>query len=245
LLPILDGILEAAAANEAKLVVVDNVYLYGKITGPVTEALPTQPLGPIGRLRADMTEILLQAHQRGDVCVAIGRAADFYGPGVRAALANEALVRRAINGKSVGWPGRLDVPHSLMFVEDLARSLVVLGEREEALGQVWHLPHAPALTPRQFLSLLFEEAGQMVPRIRSLPSWAIRAAGLVDPTARAFAELHYLFEAPFVMDSGRYQQTFGEEATPYREGVRQTLASLGFSQEPVRVLARMDQKENQ
>jgi nucleoside-diphosphate-sugar epimerase len=66
LLPILDGILEAAAANEAKLVVVDNVYLYGKITGPVTESLPTQPLGPIGRLRADMTEILLQAHQRGD-----------------------------------------------------------------------------------------------------------------------------------------------------------------------------------
>ncbi len=93
----------------------------------------------------------MQAHQRGDVRVVIGRAADFYGQGVRAVIANEALVRRAIQGKSVSWPGRLDVPHSLMFVEDLARSLLVLGERKEALGQVWHLPHAPALTPHQFL----------------------------------------------------------------------------------------------
>jgi len=233
LLPMQSGILKAAAASEAKLVVVDNVYLYGKITGPVTEALPAQPVGPIGRLRAEMSEMLLQAQQRGDVRVAIGRAADFYGPGVRAAIANEALMRRAIQGKSVSWPGRLDVPHSLMFVEDLARSLVVLGEREEALGQAWHLPHAPALTPQQFLSLLFEEAGQMVPRIRSQPSWVIRAAGLVDPTARAFAELHPLFEAPFVMDSSKYQRAFGGEATPYRKGIRQTLASPEFSQDSV------------
>jgi len=226
--PILDGILEAAATSEAKLVVVDNVYMYGKAVGPVTETNPSQPVGPIGRLRADMVEMLLQAHQRGKVRVAIGRAADFYGPGVRAAIANEALFRRALDGKSVNWPGRLDVPHSLMFVDDLARSLIVLGEREEALGQIWHLPHAPVLTPRQFLLLLFEEARQAHSRIRSLPSWAIRAVGLVDPTARAFAELRYLFEAPFIMDSSRYQQIFEGEATSYREGIRQTLTSFGF-----------------
>jgi hypothetical protein len=118
----------------------------------------------------------------------------------------------------------------------------VLGEREEALGQVWHLPHARALTAQQFLSLLFEEAGQMVPRIGSLPSWAIRAAGLLDPTARTFAELQSLFEALFVMDSSRYQQTFGGAATSYREGIRQTLAALGFQPEPVRAQARRKQK---
>ncbi len=41
-------------------------------------------------------------------------------------------------------------------------------------------------------------------------------------------ELHYLFDAPFVMDSSRYQQIFGGEATSYREGIRLTLASPGF-----------------
>ncbi len=223
--PVLNNILEGTAAAGARLVFVDNVYMYGKVDGPLTEDLAPHPVGHLGELRAEMAEALLQAHQRGKVRVAIGRAADFYGPGVRAAIANEALVKRAMEGKSVNWPGRLDVPHSLMFVDDLARGLITLGEREEALGQIWHLPHAPTLTARQFLRLLFEEAGHDFLRARSLPGWAIRAAGVFDPTAREFVELHYLFDAPFIIDWSKYHRTFGGEATPYREGIRQTLAS--------------------
>ena len=194
----------------------------------MTESLPARPVGHTGELRAEMAEVLLHAYQSGTVRVAIGQAADFYGPGVRAALVNETLVRRAMDGKSVTWPGKLDVLHSLMFVDDLARGLIVLGEREEALGQVWHLPHAPALTPRQFLHLLFEEAGHFSPHLRTLSRWAVRAAGVVNPTAREFASLHYLFDTPFVMDWSKYRQVFGGEATSYQEGIRQTLVSLGL-----------------
>jgi hypothetical protein len=41
----------------------------------------------------------------------------------------------------------------------MARALVALGAREEADGQVWHLPAAEPLTRRQLLELVFEAAG--------------------------------------------------------------------------------------
>lgn len=50
----------------------------------------------------------------------------------------------------------------------------------------------------------------------------------MNPTAREFANLHYLFDAPFVTYWSKYQHVFGGEATSYREGIRQTLVSLGL-----------------
>ncbi len=42
--------------------------------------------------------------------------------------------------------------------------------------------------------------------------------------ARDGAELVYQFERPFIVDGSKYRRTFGgDEATPHREGIRQTL----------------------
>jgi hypothetical protein len=48
----------------------------------------------------------------------------------------------------VRWLGSLDQPHTLNYLEDMGRSLVTLGERDEADGQVWHLSAAEPLTGR-------------------------------------------------------------------------------------------------
>ncbi|UVF22700.1 hypothetical protein HPT29_028230 (plasmid) [Microvirga terrae] len=38
--------------------------------------------------------------------------------------------------------------------------------------------------------------------------------------------LSYQFEQPFVMDTSKFERTFGGSVTPLREGVRQTIAAL-------------------
>lgn len=223
LMPALKGILAGAAAAEARLVFVDNMYMYGPVDGPLHEDLPSRATGPKGRLRAEMAETLLEAHQRGIAQVSIGRAADFYGPNIHTALLTIDSFRAALAGKRVRWPGRLDVPHSLMFIDDFARGLITLGARDEAQGQIWHLPHAAPLTGRQLLELLFEEAGQP-PKIGVLSRPIVRLGGLFNPLAREFVEELYQFEQPFIVDSSKFERVFGQRATPMREGIRQTLA---------------------
>jgi len=78
-----ENMIEGAAAVGAKLVVIDTLYLYGPTHGrAITEATPHLALSRKGRLRAELAWGYLQAHRSGKVRVAIGRAADFFGPRV-------------------------------------------------------------------------------------------------------------------------------------------------------------------
>jgi hypothetical protein len=57
-----------------------------------------------------------------------------------------------------------------------------LGDRDAALGQVWHVPSAETLTTRRFVELVFEQAGQP-PRLRVAPRLAFGAAPTPHPEA--------------------------------------------------------------
>ncbi len=222
--PIMAGLIDAAGAAGAKLVFADNLYCYGPVSGPLTEALPYRPTGKKGRVRAQLAETLLAAHQSGKVRAVIGRASDYYGPGVINSLTGADMFKGLLAGKRVMWTGRLDVPHSLSYIEDFARGLVTLGERDEALGQAWHLPCAEALTGQAFLELAFEQAG-LPAKIGVYQRLALTAAGLFMPMAREVIEMLYEFNAPFVVDGSQFERAFGPFAvTPHREALRRTLA---------------------
>ena len=93
----------------------------------------------------------------------------------------------------------------------------------EADGQVWHLPAAEPLAGRQFLALLFEEAGY-TPRVGVASRPMIRIGGLFNPLLRELNETLYQFEQPFVSDASKFQAAFGPFApTPHREAVRRTV----------------------
>jgi nucleoside-diphosphate-sugar epimerase len=77
------GVLAAAERTGARLVVLENLYGYGPTGGkPMTEDLPLAATTVKGRTRAAMTGELLAAAGAGRVRLAIGRASDFFGPGV-------------------------------------------------------------------------------------------------------------------------------------------------------------------
>jgi nucleoside-diphosphate-sugar epimerase len=221
--PIMEGIIQGAAAAGARLVYGDNLYCYGPVAGPLTEELPDRPTGPNGRVRAQLAQALLDAHRGGKIQATIGRASDFFGPHVRVSAMGERVFPAVLSGRPVQVLPDPDTPHTYTFIDDFAAALVVLGEREAALGEVWHVPSAETLTTRRFVELVFEQAGRS-PRLRVAPRLAITALGLVNPTMRAVRERLYQTEHPWVVDHRKFERAFGAAPTPHSEAIQQTLA---------------------
>jgi nucleoside-diphosphate-sugar epimerase len=147
--PLMEAIIEGAAAASARLVFGDNLYAYGPVDGPITEGLPYRATGPNGRTRARIAEVLLRAHEAGRVRATVGRGSDFFGPHAHLSTVGDRIFARAIApGKPALVLGYPDVPHTVTYIEDFARALVTLGERDEALGQVWHVPNPETVTMR-------------------------------------------------------------------------------------------------
>src|SRR6266508_1691804 len=64
-----------------------------------------------------------------------------------------SALSRGASRHVLGDPDQL---HTYTFIGDFGRALAVLGERDEALGEVWHVPSAPTMTTRQFIELIAE-----------------------------------------------------------------------------------------
>jgi nucleoside-diphosphate-sugar epimerase len=222
--PLTQSIADAAAAAGARLVYADNLYAYGPVHGPITEDLPAQPTTNKGRIRALMAERLLAAHRSGTLQVAIGRSSDYYGPGGANSVVGDILFGAAVKGNRARWMGRMDVPHSLNYLPDVARALIILGARPEALGEVWHLPAAEPVTGRGFVELIAAALGRPV-KATATSRLALRLAGLFDPRARETTEMLYQWERPFVLDASKFQRAFGPlEPAPHPQAVATTVA---------------------
>ncbi len=221
------GVLAAARANGARLVSMENVYMYGRPAGqPLTEARPYAAHTRKGRLRAAMASSLLAAHQAGRVEVTIGRASDYFGPrgGAQSNLGDRALPA-ALTGTTARVLGDPDQPHTYTYIPDIGEGLAVLGEHPDAPGQVWHLPNDPATrTTRQLLDIAFRCAGHAHTRLRRVHPLLLRAGALTNPTLRELLEMQYQFEEPFIVDSTKISTKLGVVATPLEQALQATLS---------------------
>lgn len=219
------NITDGAAHAGAKLVVLDTLYMYGETRGvPMTEGTPYAATTRKGRMRKELAEGYLAAHEAGTVRVALGRAADFYGPRVLNSALGDRVFPQALAGKPAQLLGNLDLPHSYGYIGDVARGLATLGERDEALGRAWLLPVvSPPPTQRDLARRIGEQLGRPV-RTQALPKAAIRAFGLVDPFMREFVEMFYQYREPQIVDSRAFEHAFGFSATPLDEALRETIS---------------------
>jgi nucleoside-diphosphate-sugar epimerase len=224
LVPIAEAIIAAAGAAGAKLVVMDNLYMYGRPDGPMTETTPRNARGKKGRIRIRLEQLLLEAHRGGRVRVAIGRASDFYGPEATSAPML-LVVQPAVAGRRASWLGNLDVPHTFSYLPDVAWGLATLGGREEAFGEIWHLPAAEPLTGRQFAGLVFDALGAP-PKIALIPKPVMALGSLFSTMIRESREVLYQFEYPFVMDAAKFTRAFGSRITPHRAAIRETIDAM-------------------
>jgi nucleoside-diphosphate-sugar epimerase len=221
--PLQASILEGAANAGAKLIVGENLYMYGEVDGPIHEDLPYAAQTRKGKVRGEMARALLEAHQTGRIRVAIGRGSDFYGPGVLDSALGDRAIPPALQGKAASLGGKLDLLHTYTYTNDFGKALAILGQHDEALGQAWHVPNPPTLTQRELITLFFQEIGKP-PKVSSVSKLMMSLAGLFIPGARETVEMMYEFEKPFIIDSSKFIRSFGNIATAHQPAIRQTIA---------------------
>ena len=224
--PLFRAVREAAGRAGARLVQLDNLYMYGKPDGaPFDERTAMQPCSDMGWLRRQLVEELFAAHARGDVEATSGRASDYFGPNTpNAAVFRADVYDRILAGGTVLLTGNPDLPHSYSYSPDVARGLEVLGEQPAALGRAWHLPTAAQLTTRALLERFAQHAGSSI-KIRRVPQWALRTLGVFSPLVSALAVMNYQWDIPYLMDDGDFRRTFAVAPTDLDTAIQATLAA--------------------
>jgi nucleoside-diphosphate-sugar epimerase len=221
--PLQGAVIDAAEHTSALLVSLENLYGYGPTTGPMTEDLPLAATTVKGRTRARMTQELLDAAKAGRIRFAIGRASDFFGAGVTESSLGERVFANAVKGKPADFVGNPNLPHTYSYVPDISAGLAILGTDDRAIGGTWHLPGPETVSTKALLELVAGELKHPV-GVRALPKLAVRALGIFNPTIRELIEMTYEFDAPFVLDTTKFESTFGTAGTPLTDAIRATLA---------------------
>ncbi|WP_134091147.1 NAD-dependent epimerase/dehydratase family protein [Olivibacter sp. XZL3] len=220
---IMRNVIDVCKANGTKLIFFDDVYMYGRVEGIMTEETPYRPCSKKGKVRAAVARMLEQEMEAGTVEAAIARAVDFYGPGVTDKSAAGILVFANMKkGKRAQWFINADVPRSYNYTPDAARALYMLATHQEAMGQVWHLPSVqPALNGREFIRLAatYMHASN---KVTVLPKWLLKVIGWFNPFMGEAYEMNYQDAYPFQFSSAKFENTFGFKPTPYEEGIRKT-----------------------
>lgn len=218
------SIIDGLTGSTAKLVLVENLYMYGDTAGkPMTEDTPYRAHTRKGRVRGEISKAAFQAHKEGRVRVTAARGGNFFGPWGANSTMGARVFYPLLRGKPAQLIGRTDLPHSHTYVKDFGRVLVILGERDEADGQAWHVPNdQPRLSQGELVRMFAEEAG-VEPKVSSMGKLMMTIGGLFIPEAKETVEMIYEFDKPFMIDSSKFEKTFGMKATPMREAIRETV----------------------
>jgi nucleoside-diphosphate-sugar epimerase len=216
------GLLAAAQKTGVDYVMLGNVYGYGPVDGPYTPHLPMAPNSDKGRVRAEIWQDALAAHEAGSVRVTEVRASDFIGAGAVSPL-TIVVMGALLAGETVTWPGDLDVPHSLTATGDIARTLVAVAADSNAFGRAWHVP-STTMSLRAVIERFAGVAGLPVPRVERMPEEAFAAAAAADPIVAELEEMLYLDEHPLVLDATETEHRFGVTATPIDDVLAESVA---------------------
>jgi nucleoside-diphosphate-sugar epimerase len=220
---IMRNAIEACKRTQAKLIFFDNVYMYGRVSGSMTEETPFNPCSKKGVIRAQIASDLLDEIKAGNLTAMIARSADFYGPNARTSVANILVFDRLAKGTKAMWLVNDALPHSYTFTTDAAKSLSMLANDETAWNQTWHMPTASnPPTGKEFIQLVANEF-RIEPQYRVLSKPLIKIAGWFDSDIRESYEMLYQSDSEYIFDSTKFLKAYKFAPTSYAEGIRHTL----------------------
>ncbi len=220
--PLASALLAAAERSRAVLATACNLYGYGPVDGPITEARPLAATHPKLRIRADMWRDALAAHQAHRIRATEVRGSDYIEAN---SIFSMVLAKPLLAGKRAYVPAALDAPHSWTSVHDVARTLVTVATDERAWGKAWHVPTNPPLTVREIATRFTELAGAPAPKLTAIPYLVLWTTGLFSPLLRELRATHYQWDRPFILDSTLVTKTFDIEPRPVDDALREVLAA--------------------
>ncbi len=229
---LIDNVIAACTKTGMRVAFFDNVYAYAKTAyAHMTEASPMEPPSQKGKVRKAVLDKLWAANNAGDIQLTVARAADFYGPGVKAGYVNLVIIDKLVAGSAAQWLGDPDAVHSFTYTPDAGRDFALLGNAGEAYGKSWHLPTAPnPWTGRQWTTRTAKLLGAK-DKLSVLPQWLFWLIGRFNGQLGEIYEVRDQQLVPYVFDSSRFERAFGVEATSYEAGLA---ASVAYAQAQVK-----------
>jgi nucleoside-diphosphate-sugar epimerase len=216
----------ACRKHGSKLVFFDNTYMYPRTATPQTEQTPFEPVGRKAAVRAQIATTLLGEMDAGTIDAVICRAPEFYGPGKTQSLTISAVFDRIRHGRRPLVPLSPRTRRSLIWTPDASRAMALIGNTPDTYGQTWHLPvAADRLTYRDLIDIASEVVGRTIP-FTTVPEWAFRIGGLVNPAIKEAEELLPRYRQDNNFDSSKFAARFpGCPATSYDDGIARILQS--------------------
>jgi nucleoside-diphosphate-sugar epimerase len=232
-LPMLDNSIAAAIALRATLVLPGTIYNFGPDAFPVlTEDSPQHPVTRKGAIRVEMERRLLAASKSG-ARVLIVRAGDFFGPKAGNNWFSQGLIKAGKSVRTVSNPGRNGVGHQWSYLPDVARTMVELLARRDALESfaVFHMAghwDADGSQISESIQRVVARRTGQTPRVSAFRWWLLSLASPFVTTFREMREMRYLWRESIRMGNSRLIAVLGKEPhTPLDEAVEATLIGQG------------------
>jgi nucleoside-diphosphate-sugar epimerase len=227
--PVARSVQAAVEATGGRLVMVGNLYAYGRVDAPMTEDTPLRPAGHKGELRKQMWLDLEQATREGRLRATELRASDYVGPAAGSGIShlNDYVVPPASRGRTVRLVvGDPDATHTWTVLDDIAELVARLAvcEDDDVWGRPWMVPSPAPMSFREVAAQVAALSGHPAPKVVRYPA-PVRAALRLVPMVRELEETRHQFESPFVVDSTAAQERFGLEPTPMDVALKATLES--------------------
>lgn len=221
---IMENVIRACQENNARLIFFDNVYLYGRVQGKMTENSPAKPVSEKGKIRAEIADYLLSQMDKGKLKALIARSADFYGPYAdKISLPYIFYFSKLAAGKKAQVLANARTRHSYTYTVDCAKALCLLAGEEKAFNQVWHLPTAgPAITDEEFIKIVARKL-DVEPKYTILKKWMVKMAGIFDKQIREVYEMLYQNKFDYEFDSSKFESFFNYRPTAYENGIEETV----------------------
>lgn len=219
----MQNLLDACAAEGARMVFLDNLYMYGPQHAPLVETMALSDTAGKPAARARITRMWQQDER---VKVAALRAPDFYGPGVRLSHIGDTGLAAIAKGKAAIFMFPPDQLHDYAYAPDIGRAMVTLLDADnDAFGRAWHMPCAPMRTSRAILALGAQQAGVKL-RLYVIPLWLLALLTPMITFVRELREMRFQWDRPYQVDASKWTQRFWSDVTPFEKGVAATIKSF-------------------
>jgi nucleoside-diphosphate-sugar epimerase len=223
---IMQNTIDACISTNAKLIFFDNVYMYGRVKGKMTEITAYNPCSKKGEIRAKTAMILENEISKKNINAIIARSADLYGPyATKTSILYILAIDRLMKGRGARWLIDVETLHSFTYTNDCANGMILLSKSDRSYNQTWHLPTYNPLDGETLIHMIAKELGTD-PDYTVLNRWMLGLLSIFYKTVSESYEMLYQSEYNYYFDSTKFNQFFDYKPKSYYEGIRNTIEFL-------------------
>jgi nucleoside-diphosphate-sugar epimerase len=219
--------IDACVEHGAKLVFFDNTYMYPQNNIPLMEETKFDPVGPKGKVRAEIANMLLDTIKAGRIQAVICRAPEFYGPDETKGITESLVFENIKREKEPKVLLKDDTLRTLIWTPDASRATALIGNAADCYNQTWHLPcDDNRLTLKQIIEHASLVCGRAI-HYKVINKFSLKLASLFKKNIKEILELLPRYQQDNIFLSDKFKKRFPQfEITGYKRGIETILNNL-------------------